>query len=99
MFSRYHFNSITFVRGPRIGNLGLDAYPQLNPGYRRVPYVEANTLVVIVSKSDSMHKPMLRITLENTVWKRPAWIPPAMQLLKNEHSNSLLYDKPGSTIP
>jgi hypothetical protein len=64
-----------------------------------VPWVEACALVVIVCKSDFMHKPMLGLTPENTVWKRSAWIPPAVQFLKNEHSNSLAYDKPGSTIP
>jgi hypothetical protein len=42
---------------------------------------------------------MLGFTPENTVWKRSAWIPPAMQLLKNEVSNNLTYDKPESTIP
>lgn len=42
---------------------------------------------------------MLGITPENTVWKRSAWIPPAMQLLKSECSTSLRRKSSDTNVP
>ena len=67
---------------------------QVSLGCHQAPCMEARALVIIVCKSDSMHRPMLGLAINNVVWKRAARIPPAMQLLRNQQSISLAYHEP-----
>lgn len=73
---------------------GVNANLQVSLGCHQVPCMEACPLVIMVRKSDSMHRPMFGRAIDNALWKRAARIPPAVQLLQNEQSISLAYGGP-----